>query len=121
MGNKKTYNEIKESLRNELSKSYKHRIEGLQSYAEKLRLVAKNAEAQRDRYREQLLKAQDENAQLKDWIERLCDYCNLSDNDRQLLLEEKIKQEKQKAKRKEKFSQYIWNSELFKFLNTIQQ
>ena len=119
MSGRKTYNEVKESIRNELSKSYKHRIENLQSYVEKLRLVAKNAEEERDRYREQLLKAQDENVQLKDWIERLCDYCNLSDNDRQLLLEE-IKQAKQKAEHKEEFSQFIWNSGLFKFLNYIQ-
>lgn len=118
MSSRKAYNEIKESIRNELSKSYKHRIENLQSYAEKLRLVAKNAEKERDRYREQLLKAQDENAQLKDWVERLCDYCNLSDNDRQLLLEG-IKQEKQKAEHKDEFSQYIWDSGLFKFLNHV--
>lgn len=119
MSSRKTYNEVKESIRNELSKSYKHRIESLQSYAEKLRLEAKNAKEERDRYREQLLKAQDENAQLKDWIERLCDYCNLSDEERQLLLEETDKL-KGKVEASERFEHYVWNSQLFKFLNFIQ-
>lgn len=120
MSGRKTYNEIKESIRNELNKSYKHRIEGLQSYAEKLRLVAKNAEVERDRYREQLLKAQDENAQLKDWVERLCDYCNMTEDDRRLAFEA-FREEEQKTKSCERFAHYIYDTPLFKFLNTMQQ
>lgn len=117
MSGKKTYNEIKESIRNELSKSYKHRIENLQSYAEKLRLVAKNAEKERDRYREQLLKAQDENVQLKDWIERLCDYCNMTEDDRRLVFEV-FREEERKAKSHEGVANCIYDTPLFNFLNT---
>lgn len=120
MSNKKTYNEIKESLRNELSKNYKHRIEHLQNYANSLRATIKTAEKERDEARERACTAEDENYMLKLWIERLCDYCNMTEDDRRLAFEA-FREEERKAKSRERIAHYIYDNPLFKFLNAMQQ
>lgn len=119
MSSKKTYSEIRESLRNEISKSYKHRIEHLQNYANNLRAATKVAEKERDEARKKLRDAEDENTILRDWIERLCDYCNMTEADRQLTFEA-LRRDAQKTESREKFERYIYDSPLFKYLNILQ-
>lgn len=119
MSKKKTYNEIKESLRNELSRSYKHRIEYLQNYANSLRATIKIVERERNEARERVCAAEDENYALKLWIDRLCDYCNMTEDDRRLTFEA-FREEERRAKSHEKVAHYIYDNSFFKFLNAIQ-
>lgn len=114
MSCKKSYKELRESIRNEVCRSYTRQIEYLQKRLDIRREELKLAEKERDAAREKLHEAENKLEQYEDWVERLCDYCNLSNEERQLLLEGIDK------KKSEGFEQFICNSQLFNFLNFIQ-
>lgn len=69
--------------------------------------------------KEKLREAENKLEQYKDWVERLCDYCNMTEADRQLTFEA-LRNDAQKAESRKKFEQHIYDSLLFKYLNVLQ-
>lgn len=119
MSHKRSYSELRESIRNEVCRNYTHRIESLQNRIDALFNLAKVAKRERDEAREKLRKAECELDQYKDWVERLCDYCNMTEADRQLTFEA-LRNDAQKTENRKKFERYIYDTPLFKYLNVLQ-
>lgn len=111
MSHKKSYKELRESIRKEVCQNYKRQIDSLFSRIDTL--TAKNKFAGKECYeaKEKLREAENKLGQYEDWIERLCDYCNLSNEERQLLLEETDKL-KRKVQTSERFKEYIQDNSL---------
>ena len=83
MAKKDTKKAIKAQLINEVAAQYNHRAELWKGEYEKMRKACEKAENERKDALERALKAENELAQYKDWVERLQDFCNLSDEDRE--------------------------------------
>lgn len=116
MSHKKSYKELRESIRKEICQNYKHRIEFLQSRIDALTAQIKSAKTECYEAKEKLCEAKNKLEHYEDWIERLCDYCNLSNEERQLLLEE-TDWLKRRARKSESFEKYIQdNSLIFSYL-----
>jgi len=116
MSSKKTNREIRETVRNEVSREYKHRIEHLQDSYNKMRDFAKKAEQERDEAIKRAEDAEEKLRQYEDWIERLQEFCNMTDEDRQIAIDE-FRNSKKVEKQFE--VNPIFNSELFKYLKFL--
>ena len=119
MSHKKSYKELRESIRKEVCQSHKHLIDSLYSRIDALTARIKFAEKEQYEAKEKLREAENKSEQYEDWIERLCDYCNMTEADRQLSFEA-LRNDSQKAESKEKFEGFIYGNPLFKYLNVLQ-
>ena len=118
MNRKKSYSELRESIRNDVCRNYTRRIESLHGRIDALLDLVKVAEKERDEAREKLRDVENENNILRDWIERLCDYCNMTEADRQLTFEALRKDAQNYSI--EKIERCIYDTPLFKYLNVLQ-
>ena len=80
---KETKKQIKAQLINEVSAQYKHDVERWKNNYNEMFEIAKKAEEERDEAKKKLHEIEDKLSQYEDWIERLQEFCNLSDEDRE--------------------------------------
>lgn len=108
---KQTRKQIEANLRNKMAKRYNDKLSNLQ---ERLTKVTQELYDTRKRMHEAEAKAEEleeQNRQYKDWIERLQEFCNMSEEDRNKEIE--------KMKAEQKFKTYIANSPFFKNLGNF--
>ena len=78
--------------------------------------TAQKLEKERDEFRKRALAAEDKLAQYEDWIERLQDFCNLSDEDREKAISKMKADNEMESKYKVCLEHFdVWN----KFLGTM--
>lgn len=70
-----------EKIREQVRKKYAKELEAAADLKDKVEKI----ESENAKLRERNDVLEQENAQLKDWVERMQEYCNLSDEDMQLL------------------------------------
>lgn len=113
---KESKKQIKAQLINEISAQYRHETNRWKENFEAMREVAKRAEKERDEAIERANKAEAKLAEYEDWISRLQDFCNLSDEDR----EKAIAKMKEDSEKESKFNVYLDHFNLWnKFLGTM--
>ena len=113
---KESKKQIKAQLVNEIAAQYRHETNHWKENYEAMRKVAEKAKKERDEAIERANNAENKLAEYEDWISRLQDFCNLSDEDR----EKEIAKMKEDSEKESKFNVYlerfgIWN----KFLGTM--
>lgn len=85
--NKESKKQIKAQLTNEIAARYKKDVEYWEGKYDKMFEAAKKAEKERDEATKRALAAEAKLNEYEDWIERLQDFCNLSDEDRKKAIE----------------------------------
>ena len=73
-----------EKIREQVRKKYAKELEAAAALKDKVETI----ESENAKLRERNDILEQENAQLKEWVERMQEYCNLSDEDMQLLHDE---------------------------------
>lgn len=108
--------QIKAQLINEVTAQYRHEVDHWKENYNRMRDIADKAEKERDEAKKRALAAEAKLAEYEDWIERLQDFCNLSDEDR----EKAIAKMKADSESESKYNVYLehfnmWN----KFLGAM--
>lgn len=114
--NKESKKQIKAQLINEVAAQYRHSTECWKSNYNMMLETARKLEKERDEAKKRALAAEAKLAEYEDWIERLQDFCNLSDEDR----EKAIAKMKADSESESKYNVYLehfnmWN----KFLGAM--
>lgn len=113
---KQSKKQIKAQLINEISAQYRHSTEGWKKNYDRMLETAQKLEKERNEFRKRALEAEDKLAQYEDWIERLQDFCNLSDEDREKAISKMKADNEMESKYKVCLEHFdVWN----KFLGTM--
>ena len=89
-----TKKQIENQLRNKIAKQYTSRIKNLEERNRQLYSDYQNAIKRAQEAEYKLGELQDKITQYEDWIERLQEFCNMSEEDRNVAIEE-LKRKKQ--------------------------
>lgn len=110
-----TKKQIKNQLRNKIAKQYTSRIKNLEERNKQLYSDYKNVLKRAQEAEYKLAEFQDKITQYEDWIERLQEFCNMNEEDRNVAIEE--------LKKKKQFDstmvEFVANSSFFKMFQTM--
>lgn len=103
---KETKKQIKAQMQNEFAKKEKQIREMYHERLQELIKTCEETEAKKNEYYQRAIDAEEKVRQYEEWIERMQDFCNMSEEDRALAIE-KYKNEKETFAILDNMSQYI--------------
>lgn len=90
----KTKKQIENQLRNKIAKQYTSRIKNLEERNKQLHFAYQNALKRAQKAEYKIAELENKIFQYEDWIERLQEFCNMNEEDRNLVIKElKIKKQ----------------------------